>query len=260
MVLIDYRDGSKELADFACMEGRHAVVDLSFEVDGKEVPCGDVMLTGHGPENSSLSIGVEVKSVYDILSSVSTGRLGGTQIPRMLKVYDCVWLLIYGSCRPGPSNYLQMRKGKSWKNYHIGKRPVPWSYLEGFILTAQLTATFSRKPLFVKWAFDMREAAIWLTILDHWLEKPWDKHRGLSVFDKSRELSAPPDADPVEAQIARTAASLPAIDWVRGWSVARHFESVADMIAASEAQWKEINGIGPVIAKSARNAIHRKKG
>lgn len=262
MVLIDRRSGSADLADIACMDGRCDLVTLDFDVDGsgKLVACGDAMLVGNGPSGGSLSIGVELKSVSDILASVSTGRLGGTQIPRMLKVYDCVWLLIFGVCRPGPSNFLQTRKGKLWKNYRIGKRPVPWSYLEGFLLTAQLTATFSRKPLFVKWVYDLREAAAWLVVLDHWLEKPWDKHRGLSVFDKSREVAPPPDADPVEVQIARQAAQLPGIDWVKGWSAARHFDSVADMLAASASEWQQIRGIGPVIASTAHDIIHRKKG
>ena len=269
MILIDERDGSRDLLDMPALEGYAESARLDFEVDGKMVPCGDAMLTGHGPGGSTLTIGVECKKLPDLLSSISTGRLGGTQIPRMLKVFDVIFVLYYGVYRVGPDNMLQVRRFKRdrngnvkkvWESYRIGKRPVPWSYLEGFILSAQLKAVLDAgRPLIFKHVFDEHEAACWLRVLDAWLEKPWDKHRGLAVFDRSRELSAPPDADPIEVQIAKTAASLPAIDWVRGWAAARHFDSVAEMIDASQHEWMNIKGVGPVVAKSAHEAIRRRK-
>lgn len=260
--MVDQRDGSRDLMDHLDPD-ESALTLLNFEIDGKEVACGDAMLIGNGPRGTSLSIGVELKQMSDLLSSISTGRLGGTQIPRMLKIYDALFILTYGEYRTGPSNHLQVRKWKrgkpSWQNFRIGRQPVPISYLDGFMLTAQLKATLECKPLFHKHVHDIREAAVWLQVLNHWLAKPWDKHRGLSVFDRSREISAPPDADPVEVQIAKTASSLPAIDWVRGFAIASHFDSVEDMVLADKAEWQKVHGIGPVIAKEAFNAIRRRK-
>ena len=245
MIIIDDRAGSKGLADFPPMEGRHVLGRLDF---------GDAMLTGHGPESSTITIGVEVKSVSDLLSSVATGRLAGHQIPGLLKGYDHAVLDVHGECRPGINNMLQVRRGPKWSTYRIGSKPVPWSYIEGFLLTAQM---FS--PLRIKWCYDLYEVAVWLAVFDHWLEKPWEKHRGLAVFDKSREQSAPVGANPVETQIAKIAAALPAIDWVRGWAAAKHFESVTEMMDAGVDDWMEIPGFGPVIAKSAVDAIRRRK-
>lgn len=258
MILIDNRAGSRDLADMPILEGFCDLVQLDFDVDGKQVPCGDVMLTGNGP-TGTISVGVELKQLSDALSSISTGRLGATQIPRMLRVFDVVFILTYGNYRVGPNNYLQVRRGHSWQQYKLGRRPVPWSYFEGFLLSAQIQASLLSKPLFHKHVYDINEAAHWIRVLDAWLEKPWAKHRALAVFDKSREMSPLPNADPVEEQIARTAASLPAIDWVRGWNVAREFESVEEMMDASIKRWRSIKGIGPVIAQSAYDAIRRKK-
>ena len=264
MILIDERDGSSDLFDMPALEGHYTPARLDFEIDGKMVPCGDAMLTGHGPGGSTLTIGVECKKLPDLLSSISNGRLGGTQIPRMLKVFDVIFVLYYGVYRVGPSNHLQVQRfkhgRKQWQSYRIGKRPVPWSFLEGFILSAQLKAVLdSGKPVIFKHVYDEHEAACWLRVLDSWLEKPWEKHRGLAVFDRSRELSASSNVDPVEAQIAKTAASLPAVDWVRGWAAARHFDSVEEMINASAQDWMAIKGIGPVIAKSVSAAVRRRK-
>ena len=261
-MLIDERSGSCEFLDLAALAGRCEPCRLDFEVDGKVVPCGDVMITGNGPDGGSLSIGIEVKSITDALTSISTGRLGATQLPRMIKcgAYDHVVLLIYGGYRPGPPpsfplQIMRRRKGKiGWMTYRVGKNPVPWSYLEGWQLTAWLKA-----GVVTKHVWEMGDAAAWLGTLDRWAEKRWDAHKALSVFDRSRELSAPPDADPVESQIAKTAASLPGVDWVRGWAAARYFDSVAQMMDAGVQEWMEIRGVGPVIAQSAVEIIRRRK-
>jgi ERCC4-type nuclease len=241
------------------LEDHHALTTLEFEIDGRIVACGDVMLTGHGPGGKTLRVGVELKKMSDALTSISTGRLGGTQIPRMLRVYDVVFILTYGQYRVGAHNYLEVRRRDGWQQYRIGTRAVPWSYFEGFLLSAQIQASLLSKPLFHKHVYDINEAAHWLRVLDSWLEKPWDKHRARAVFDKSREMSALPNADPVETQIARTAASLPAFDWVRGHAIAKHFDSIEEMMGASIKRWQEIKGVGPVLAKAAYTAIRRRK-
>lgn len=250
MILIDSRAGSRELLECPDLVGRCESATLEF---------GDAALSGHGPGGGSISIGVEMKKVSDLLSSISTGRLGGHQIPGLLRSYDVTWLAIYGTVRVGPNNLLQVRRGPKWSNFKLGRRPVPWSYLEGALISYQLLATMAGKPLFVKWLYDIDEIAAWLVVLDHWAEKKWDRHRALSVFDKSREMIAPPNANPVEMQIARTAASLPGLDWVRGWAAARHFESVTAMMDAGVKDWLRIRGIGPVLAKTAVEIIRRRK-
>lgn len=262
MILIDDRDGSSKLLDLPVLEGYAQATRLDFEVDGRVVPCGDVMMSGHGPDNSTITIGVEVKSIDDLLTSISNGRLGGTQIPRMCKAlnrgrpaYDRLFLLYYGQYRPGPGHALQVRRHGKWKTFRVGSRAVPWSYLEGFLISAQMLTPFK-----VIHVYDEHEAGCWLRTMAHWLEKPWDKHKAMSVFDRSRELSAPPDADPVEEQIAKTAASLPAIDYIRGWNIARHYDSVEEFINTDKSTLMQVRGIGPVIAKAAVTAIRRRKG
>lgn len=245
VVIIDKRAGSEALAYCRSLRDCSTLGILEF---------GDVALTGHGPDSSTISVGIEVKSVDDLLSSISTGRLGGHQIPGLVKSYDHAWLAIFGEVRPGTDNYLEVRKYGKWKHFKIGRNPVPYSYLEGFMLTAQMFA-----PLRVKWCSDIDELATWIAVYDRWLTKPWDKHRGLAVFDRSRENAAPVGADPIEAQIAKTAASLPGLDWVRGWSAAKHFESITEMMDADVDDWKSIKGIGPVIAKTVVSTVRRRK-
>lgn len=244
MVIVDRRAGSEALHFTAALRDRSQLGTLEF---------GDVMLAGNGP-NGTITVGIEVKSVDDLLSSISTGRLAGHQLPGLVKTYDHSWIAVFGKVRPGPDNYLEVQKHGSWKNFKIGRQPVPYSYLAGFELTAQF---FS--PVRIKWLQDLDEVAIWISVLDRWLSKPWDKHKGLSVFNRSQEQAAPVGADPVEAQMARIAADLPGVGWTRGWAAAKHFDSVADMLNAHHSEWQKIDGIGPTIAKAVYTAIRRKK-
>ena len=262
MILIDEREGSKFIASMPALEGHFALSRLDFEVDGQEVACGDAMLSGHGPNDSTITVGVEIKSITDLITSISSGRLGATQVPRMLKArnngkpaYDHFYLVYFGQYRPGPGNLLQVHRGGYWRTHRFGGRSLPWAFIEGWLLTLQMFTPFRVVHL-----YDEHEVACWLRTFDHWLEKPWDKHKGLQMFDRSREAAALPDSDPVEAQMARTAASLPAIDYVRGWSLAHEFNSVLELVNASKEQLMRVHGIGPVIAKAFYNAVRRKKG
>ena len=97
-MIVDDRAGSRELVfisphdEIACLSRLEA---------------GDVSITGNGP-TGLLSIGVEVKSVDDLLQSEGNGRLRD-QLESMLKAYDVNWLLTHGQYRAGPFNRLESR-------------------------------------------------------------------------------------------------------------------------------------------------------
>jgi ERCC4-type nuclease len=244
-VIVDDRAGSRDLLDYPVLAERAVRGTLDF---------GDVMLSGHGPNETAITVGVEVKSVFDLLRSINNGRLGGHQIPGLLRSYDYAFLLIFGAVRPGPDNRLQVWRGRMWRTHYFGNKPMPWPFLEGFLLTAQMFT-----PLKVKWVYNESDAASWLCVLDHWLSKPWGKHKALAVFDRSREIAVPPGSDPVEVRMARIASCLPGIDWYRGWNMARHFDSVQEMINADTNDFRSVKSIGPVLARAATEAIRRRK-
>lgn len=206
---------------------------------------GDVSITGNGPAGV-LSIGVEVKCVEDFLSSEGTGRLSGAdaQIPTMLKAYDICWLLTYGSYRSGPYGRLEYERGKRWRTHSIGKRDVPFSYLEGQILTLN-AAGISHKHV-----ENEEQAAAWLAVLEKWWEKPWDAHRSFHKFNRAGDIGLVPDVSPDMLRRMRVAAALPGVGWERALAAAVSFPSVRAMINASVAEWQDVPGIGKVIAQS----------
>jgi hypothetical protein len=173
----------------------------------------------------------------------------------MLEDYDILYLLHYGVYRPSPTDSrLQILKGKPgkrvWRGYSIGKRPVPYGYVE-----SECLLTLSALGVRIKRVNDIREAAEWLGVLYRWWDKPWRKHKGLRSFDNSGDLGLMPEIDPDLLIRAKVAAAFPGIQFERAMAIAKYFKSVEDMILANEEDWLEIRGIGKTIAKAARRAI-----
>lgn len=234
--MIDDRAGSSQLAHL--IPGSHLV----------RLPSADVAFPGHGPDGEVL-VGVEVKSVQELVSAIQSGRLQGTQVPGMLGDYDVVWVAYYGLYRRGGEGELEMWRGGEWRAWSIGKRPVPWSYVESFLMT--LAASGVR----VKHAHSLKELAHWVHLLARWWGKAWGKHRGLCGFDNSRVPTLMPGMDEREHMRAKMAMCLPGVGYERARAVAAHFPSVEEMVGATEGEWEEVVGVGKVVARAVKEAM-----
>lgn len=246
-IYIDDRAGSRDLMSH-----------LTVPAELTRIEYGDAMVIGNGP-SGIVTVGVEVKSISDLLQSMNTGRLQGRrmdgspgQIQGMLESYDHSWLLYYGVVRPGDKNELQVRRGKLWANFRIGIRPVPYTYLEGFLLDVASTGVNT------KHVYDLREAAKWLEVLHRWWSKAWSDHKGFRVFNTSQDVSIMPGLSTDEERMARVAACLPGIGFERAVAVAAYFDTIDEMVFATEAEWGKVPGIGKVLAKSVVTAIQQK--
>lgn len=230
-MLIDDRAGSKTLMEYSpCRE-----VGILCRLES-----GDVSMVGNG-QHGRIVIGVEVKSIFDLVSSMNTGRIQASQIPLMLRTYDRTYLLYYGTYTAGPHGELQI----GGRPYMIGSRAVPYGWLEGALMTYQACGVT------IKRVTDISEAAQWLGTLARWWAKPWDKHDGMKAFDTSQDISLMPNVPDSVLFRARVAAAIPVIGYKRGLAVARHFPSIRAMVDADEREWMKIEGVGKTIARTA---------
>lgn len=236
-MIVDDRAGSRELVMIPPLDKCTMLSRLDS---------GDVSITGNGPIGL-LSVGVEVKSVGDLLQSEGNGRLRD-QLEAMLRAYDVSWLLTHGSYRAGPFNRLEIMRGR-WRTHRVGGRDVPFGYLEGALLTAN-AAGVSHKHV-----YDEEQVAAWLAVLERWWDKPWDKHRSFHKFNRAADQSIMPDIAPDMLQRMRIAADLPGVGWERALAAAVSFPSVKSMINATEREWCDVPGIGKVIAKQIVRAV-----
>lgn len=288
MILVDDRAGSRELI-------KHPPLDNPSVAELLRLDSGDAMLLGNGPHGESV-VGVELKSVSDLLSSRQSGRLQGVdgQIPEMLTGYDERWIVTYGTYRCGDTGDLEyMRREKVrgklsavWHPYTFGGvrtgKPVRYAFLESTLIS------LSDVGIRHHHVYDVAQAARWLHVLYLKRQKSWaDQCKMFRSWNATRELTdgayrravngldtdtdaaevngipnilpMPVGLDPVEYQIARTAASFPGVRYERSIAASRYFGSVLDMVSAPASQWEKVTGIGKVLSKSIHEAIRRTK-
>lgn len=238
-IYIDEREGSKRLINHEPLRGATLC----------RLDSADVAFPGNGPGGETYMVGIEVKSIYDLISSMNTGRLQATQVPAMLEQYQVRWLLYYGIYQPGSKGQLMLRQGKSWKSYKIGSRIVPYGYIESFLFD------LTEIGINVRHVGSESEAAHWIACLYRWWSKPWDAHKGMRVFDRSGGPTLMPNVPREVMMRAQVARGLPGLGFERALAAAEYFGSIEEMINATAKQWEEVPGIGRVIAKAVYGAI-----
>jgi hypothetical protein len=219
-VLIDDRAGSKELITLPPLSDCGELCRLSS---------ADCCFTGNGPDGTTIAVGVEVKSILDLIQSMNTGRLQATQVPTMLAEYDHVWFLHYREYTCGRSGELLLSEGRDWRPHYFGDKPMMYGYLEGFLIGLELMGVH------VKRVASKEEAAWWIGVLARWYDRKWDAHKSFKVFDNSRQLALPAHLrdDPASQRIlarAKFAAQFKGVGYGRAMAVARHFKTVEAMV------------------------------
>jgi len=217
---------------------------------------GDAMITGHGADGE-VEIGVERKTVGDLINSITTGRLSGHQLPGLLESYHKVYLIIEGvwkGGRPMPgqtAGFLEVHTyGGRWKELNRGKRMFRardvWSYL----------TTLEATGVVVRCTYDIGHTCQMIEDLGHWWGKEWRAHRGHNVVYKVGPPVAPLRVEKASFAM-KIASDLPHVGWKRAKAVVARFPTMEDMTVAAEDEWREVKGLGNVSAREIYKFIHR---
>lgn len=275
MILLDDREGSGPLFAYPPLDTLASLTRLDY---------GDAAFTGNGP-TSTTWIGVEVKSLFDLVSSLDTKRLQATQIPGMLAEYDITYLLVYGLCRPCPRTGNLLVPGKrGWSPHHLGSRPVTYSYVYRSLLSLEAAGVR------IVWLPQMKEegqraAAAWLGEAYSWWQKDWNAHTLFQCFDQTQDMSEadyrrhdpnasasmPVPVDPGKFRVARTMASFSGVGYKRAVAISNHLPSLlavihpasCDWTPSERKQWREevvaavssVPGVGKTTARSIVAAL-----
>lgn len=289
-LLLDYRSGSKELSlhepiksllePCTCVvknKNKPLITCKQCYSTGRvlsELSSGDIAFVGNGPDNLPIMIGVEFKSISDLISSIYTGRLQDTQLgginsaTGMLNDYGEVWILYYGRYRLSPKDnrtlqiYKEKFTTKQGKEYYAGfydylgggKNFESYRYLESFLSSPSLT----HLGIQTKHVETIEQAAIWLGILYNLWQRPYDSHRSMKAISKST-VTVVPGLSEVERLMLSIASELPGLRDKRAYAAVEHFNSVSDMVNATCQEWESIPGIGKVLGRSIVEIVNRKK-
>lgn len=286
-ILIDDREGSQDLAQIEPIRSMdHCLCRLSSDNESS----ADVAFSGNGP-SGSLMIGIELKSIDDLISSSRNNRLQATQIPQMIQDgYAVRWLLHYGEYRPSLKLY-RTSKGKcfnaieiyreatstrraGWYTHKINDEPVMYSTIHAFLAGPALySAGFQSMRVNT-----LHEAAVWIATLYSTWQKEYADHKSLRCLDQSQdpasryrresselfEVGLRDTSDPKLQTRIKYAALANGFGYEKALALARHFQSVRDMINASPDEIAEITTtsvrgqqrkIGKVLAKSREESL-----
>lgn len=252
------------------------------------LPSGDVAICGNGP-SSALMVGVEVKEISELVSSLETGR-AQSQIRAMSQDYDVRHLLTYGPyrCSPDDGRSLEVwkpaipkRRRAGWYTLNHGRRgPVLYSYLRNWLVSPVSLCAYG----FMYWHVDtIEDVCSWIGALYHSWQKPWSAHKSMKTRDRSSGSDARFKKDAREGRFQRAtfdslpldkdlkqrldcAEVLPSLGYERALAAAKHFSSPYEMYNAEEREWAEIKvestggkgkarRLGPVTAQSVVKAI-----
>lgn len=244
MILLDPRVGSKHLADdFDALGVGYELTPLEF---------ADASFIGNGDDGPT-TVGVELKNVRDLVNSMTSGRLAGHQVPGLLDTYQQVWLVVEGGYRRARgSGVVEISRGSRWSPLYLGKRPVFWSQLEGFLTTLEVMAGIR-----VRRTQTPHETAAFIGSLFDWWQKPG--HRSLKVMHREAPRAELKRLDDVTKQIRDIAATLPGIGYDRAMAIARAAKSPSDLFLMTERDWQAFDGVGRTLAKRIVAALHGEK-
>lgn len=265
MIYVDSRAGSKELVPLLQAKG--------LPVTMTRMDYGDVAWLGVGPGGEPVSVGVEVKSIRDVIQCVADGRFAGHQLPGLVQSYDQVWLLVEGLWRPNSkTGMLEYRKRRGeWVELTAGSRRFLYRDLVSWLFTAETKGGIRSARV-----GDWTEGTVWLSALYKWWTagKGWEDHKSHLAFHNGTRNGAPYRSERAARMVASLsdrallsrptltrmiAAQLPNVGWTRSEPIARKFKSVEQLLAASVEELMECDGVGPGIAKGIWAALRSAK-
>jgi ERCC4-type nuclease len=223
-----------------------------------ELEYADVALLGNGPDDRPVQVGVEIKSIADVLACIRDGRFTGHQLPGLLRDYDYIWLVVEGEWRACPaSGILQCRKWNPrvhhhiWEDFSLGERRWMAREVEASFLTIAVKSGI--RTHFVP---SREETARWVATLWWWWNgKEFAEHRSHLATKTTGAGTMFCRASLAE----RIAGQLPGVGETRARAAAEQFRSVREMINASAAAWREVEGIGKGIAASIVEAVTKER-
>jgi hypothetical protein len=162
VILVDHAVGSVELIDPLCKMGLPAEKIVQ--------PFGDVAFEGRGDGGKSVMVGIELKTVGDLIGSLRTNRIND-QVRGLVETYDHRWLVIEGEWRVEAKTGLVLTQGSrgTWKAAH-GKMTI------GELENRITTLGDDGGPTCPSHFYSSRYSAFYCCLYRWWTDRALDTH------------------------------------------------------------------------------------
>lgn len=240
MIYVDLATGSIELLPLIQKIGQKA--------ERTSLPFGDFMFEGHGPDGP-ICVGVERKTLHDMMQCITDSRFAGHQMPGMKQLYNVRILMVEGHWKPHDNTGMLMEGfngGLSWGMFKSRGGKAMYSQIYRYLMSVSLSGFIvmhSRDPWHT--AFNVCE-------LYHYFQKPWDKHTSLKEIHRI----AVPSLSRKPLLVQKWAHDLEGIGSKLGEMAARHFKKPIDLAQGDESDWLRVPGVGVKTAQQIYREIH----
>jgi ERCC4-type nuclease len=232
VILIDDRIGSRELHPY--------IQRLGIPCELTRLEYADVCFEGCG-RDGTVAVGVERKTLHDMLACIEDARYVAHQLPGMSMLYSQSFLCLEGMWKAGDGGGYQgllmegFKGGASWGPLRTkGNRGVNYSKLYRYLLSVQMSGviiTLSR---------DLFQSAYNICEMYQWFQKPWHSHTALHQTQKL----AISDMRGKPSLAKRWAADLDDVGVIYSLEAEQHFDTARALANADWPDWADLIGPG----------------
>jgi ERCC4-type nuclease len=239
--------GSKELQPY--------FMPYQIETELLELEFADFAFIGNG-ELGPVTVGVERKSLSDMLACVRDSRFSGHQRDGMLRNYEIVYLIVEGMYRcDSQTGILQQWRRGGWQDVRLGTSKFMHSELQRFLITL---TSFTRFRVWQTRSDHVEDTVLFIADLYRQLaQKKFEDHKSLTTVHMPeirepvllRKLTAAEENEAIRRMVVMSLKC--GIGQDKSKAVAQAFESVQEMANADVDRWRRIEGIGKTLAGNA---------
>ncbi len=245
MILVDDRKGSAELLQPL----RRVTTVVPSLIQRLEF--GDIAFEGWGPGGRKM-IGVERKTLHDMLHCIDDSRFTGHQMVGMRDYYWKSYLLVEGTWRPHDPDGTLMEgyNGGSWRELRYRTQRVRYSKLRRYLFSIELAGVT------VLYTRDIAHTAYDIVELYHYFQKRWEDHTSLMEIQQV----AIPTLKGKPSLVRKWANDIEDIGVKLSQDAERMFRTPIRLAEADERDWLRIHGIGVTTAQRIVREIHGIRG
>lgn len=240
MILVDYKKGGGDINVPQLLVDQIKKLGVPAEIT--DLQYGDIAFEGNGPLGS-IAIGIERKTLHDMLNCIDDSRLAGHQLIGMRQLYTPTVLLLEGHWKAHDPQGILMEGfngGVSWGYCKYRSQRTMYSKLYRYLISVALTGVIitPSRDLF-QTAFNCIE---WY----HYFQKPWRTHTSQREMHKI----AIPTLNRKPSLTRRWAAALDDVGVELSERAERVFSSPLALAQADESDWLRVPGVGIKTAQS----------
>ena len=241
MILIDGRTGSKELIPYLQR------ISMNVKIERANLEYGDACFEGHGPQGG-ICVGIERKSLSDILNCIDDARFAAHQLPGMKAMYGYNIMMVEGVWKPDSvTGYLmECIRTLEWRPLRYRTQMTRYSKLFRFLLTLQVAG------MSVIITRDMEHTAYNILECYQYFQKKWADHTSLLETQKLNM----PSLTGRPSLVRRWASELDGIGVKHGMEAEKLFKTPFDLARSDESDWIKVPGVGAKLARSIVKQIH----